>query len=211
MGGHVRYSDAELEFVRLHSKLPRRALHEKFVEQFGRDEVSLSKITALCKRRGWLTGRSGCFPQGNVPANKGKRMAYHPNSARTQYKPGNRSGMAAKNYKPVGTERMTVDGYVERKIHDGMPLQSRWRAVHLIRWEELHGALPEGYCLKCLSGDKANTKPSNWKAIPRALLPWLNGKFGRDYNSAPDALKPVILATAELEHAAREAAKGDHK
>ena len=47
----------------------------------------------------------------------------------------------------------------------------------------------------------------NWEAIPRALLPRLNGKYGRDYEKAPAALKPVILNIAKLEHAARMALK----
>ena len=68
--------------------------------------------------------------------------------------------------------------------------------------------LPQGMCLKCLDGDKTNTDPSNWKAIPRALLPRLNGRFGRDYDAAPAELKPTILAIAELEHQARTVRKG---
>ncbi|MDO6503117.1 HNH endonuclease, partial [Shimia thalassica] len=67
--------------------------------------------------------------------------------------------------------------------------------------------LPTGMCLKALDGDKTNTDPSNWKMIPRALLPRLNGRFGRDYENAAPEVKPLILATAHLEHAAREAKK----
>jgi hypothetical protein len=29
--------------------------------------------------------------------------------------------------------------------------------------------------LKCLDGNKQNTDPSNWEAVPRALLPRLAG------------------------------------
>jgi hypothetical protein len=54
-----------------------------------------------------------------------------------------------------------------------------------------------------LDGNKQNTDPSNWELIPRALLPRLGGRFGRDYDNAPDALKPTIMAVAKLEHAAR--------
>lgn len=32
----------------------------------------------------------------------------------------------------------------------------------------------------------------------------LNGRFGRDYDTAPSELKPTILAIAKLEHKARE-------
>ena len=54
---------------------------------------------------------------------------------------------------------------------------------------------------------KTNTDPSNWEAIPAALAPRLNGRFGRGYDHAPAELKPTIMLTAKLEHAAREAKK----
>jgi len=210
MKGHwITYSEAELAWIEANSALPRRDLHAQFVARFDRADVSQANLTALCKRRGWLTGRDGRFVKGQDGWNKGKQMPYHPNSARTRFRKGHRGGQAAKNWKPIGTERLSKEGYLERKIHDGMPLQSRWRAVHLIRWEEAHGPMPDGHCLKCLDGDKTNTAPANWEMIPRALLPRLNGRFGRDYDTAPDELKPVILATAKLEHAAREARKGE--
>ncbi|TGS75558.1 HNH endonuclease, partial [Mesorhizobium sp. M3A.F.Ca.ET.175.01.1.1] len=65
---------------------------------------------------------------------------------------------------------------------------------------------PAGDALKCLDGDRRNTDPSNWRAIPRALLARLAGRYGRGYDAAPSALKPTILPIAELEHAARERA-----
>lgn len=206
-GRWIRYSDEELAWIEAHKRLPRSQLHAEFIAKFHRNDVTKANLTSLCKRRGWLTGRTGRYEPGRTSENKGKTMPYHPNSARTRFKKGERRGVASKLWKPVGTERVSKEGYIERKIHDGMPLQSRWRAVHLIRWEELNGQLPEGHCLKCLDGDKANTDPSNWEAIPRALLPRLNGKSGRDYDSAPADLKPTIMAIAKLEHPAREAKK----
>jgi hypothetical protein len=48
-----------------------------------------------------------------------------------------------------------------------------------------------------------NTDPANWELIPRALLPRLNGRHTLAYDPAPAELKPALLATAKLEHAAR--------
>ena len=70
-------------------------------------------------------------------------------------------------------------------------------------WEQKHGPLPEGMCLKC-KGDPLNTDPSNWEVVPRGLLPRLNNRWGRGYDSAPDELKPTIMAVAKLEHRLRE-------
>ena len=206
-GRAISYSPAELAWLEERKGLPRRLLHAAFVYQFDRFEVTLDQIKALCTRKGWLTGRSGQFSKGHVPANKGRKGVSAPGCEKTWFKKGERRGVATKLYKPIGSERLSKDGYRERKIHDGLPLQSRWRAVHLIEWEATNGPIPEGHCLKCLDGDRANTAPSNWIAIPRALLPRLNGRFGRDYENAPPELKPTLLAIARVEHAAREARK----
>lgn len=207
-GRTISYSAEELAWIEARRELPRAELHRRFVDTFDRDDVSRVNLTALCKRRGWLTGRTGRFVAGQDPWNAGKSMPYHPNSAATRFRPGERQGKAKHLWKPVGAERITEDGYLERKVHDGLPMRSRWRAVHLIRWEEAHGPVPDGMALKCLDGDKLNTAPSNWAAIPRAMLPRLNGRFGRDYDSAPAELKPTIMAATKLEHRVRTIRKG---
>lgn len=203
----ITYSEDELQWICDNSQMPRADLHRAFVTLWTRNDVSQANLTALCKRRGWLTGRTGCFQKGQTPPNKGKKMPHHPNSAATRFKKGERRGVAAKLYKPMGTERVTKDGYIERKVNDDLPLQARWRAVHLIRWEAIHGPLPQGHALKCLDGDKANTAPENWKCIPRAMLPRLSGRWTTGFDDAPAELKPTIMAVAELAHAARTARK----
>lgn len=208
-GRSIHYSAAELRWIEAHSRDVRRDAYAAFCKKFKRADVSLKNFNALCKRNGWFTGRTGHFVKGQEPHNKGKpceegRGGKHPNSRRTQFTKGKRRGVAVKLYKPIGTERVSKDGYLERKVHDGLPLQSRWRAVHLIRWEEANGPVPQGHALKCLDGNRQNTDPSNWEAIPRALLPRLvRGRHGQgfDYDAAPAELKPAILATAKLKHA----------
>jgi len=108
---------------------------------------------------------------------------------------------------------MSKDGYVEISVDQVNPHTGYGRRfVHKHRhlWELANGPLPEGMCLKCLDGDKSNTDPSNWEAIPRALLPRLNGRFGRGYDTADPEVKPTIMAIAKLEHKAREAKKSTH-
>ncbi len=204
MKGHpIAYIPAELAWIEANRTLSVRDLHDGFCATFDRLDVSAENLHALRVRKGWLTGRTGRFERGQAPANKGKAMPYHPNSAAHRFKAGELRGKARINYKPVGTERVNHDGYLERKIHDGLPMQSRWRAVHLLRWEKIHGPLPAGMALKCLDGDRSNTDPENWEAIPRALLPRLNGRCGRNFDAAAPELRPTILAIAKLEHRAR--------
>ncbi len=211
MKGHpIVYSADELAWLLANHTRPIGDYHAGFVAAFKRD-VSPGNLAALRKRAGWRTGRTGQFAAGHAPANKGRPMPYHPNSAATRFKKGQpRSGFAVRLYKPIGTERLSKSGYLERKIHDGMPLQSRWRAVHLLNWEAIHGPLPKGMALKCLNSDRTNTDPANWEAVPRALLPRLNGgrhKTAVAYDAAPAELKPTILVVARLDHQARVARK----
>ena len=108
----------------------------------------------------------------------------------------------------IGTEYVK-DGYTLRKIHNGPPMHSRWRAVHVLNWEERHGPIAEGMVLKCRD-DRANTDPSNWELVPRGVLLRLNGRSGRNYDAAPAELKPTIMAVTKLEYGISERRKQLH-
>jgi hypothetical protein len=212
MKGHrIPYSAQEMAWLEANRTLPISEYAEGFNHAFSRD-VAAANLHALRKRKGWKTGRTGRFEKGQEPINKGVRCApgaggRHPNAIKTQFQPGGRTGKAALNYKPVGTERVSRDGYLERKVHDGLPMQSRWRLVHLIEWEKVNGPIPRGFCLKAADGDRTNVDPSNWSLIERALLPALNGgrhKRRLPYDGAAPELKPTLLAIAKVEHRARK-------
>lgn len=212
-GRAIPYSATEMAWLEANRLMPIGEYLLAFHAAFGRPEVTSVHLHSLRKRKGWKTGRTGCFEKGAVPVNKGKPCApgtggRHPNARRTQFAKGSRTGKANKIYKPVGSERISKDGYRQRKIHDGLPMQSRWQSVQRIEWEAAHGPIPVGHALKCLSDDKLNTDPSNWEAVPRGLLPRLNGRFGRGFDAAPAELKPAILAVSKVEHALRTHGKG---
>ncbi len=205
-GRAIPYSQTELDFIKDRAKMPRRELHELFISHFRRHDVSLEAIKRLCMRKGWLTGRTGCFVKGSVPANKGKKMPYNANSARTQFQKGH----TPHNTKYVGHERISRDGYVEISVCETNPHTGygrRYVLKHRWLWEKENGLVPEGHVLKCLDGNRLNTDPSNWKCIPQAVNARLNGIYGRDYDPAPAELKPVIMAVTELEYHAKQQKK----
>jgi hypothetical protein len=203
-----KWDAGELAWIESNCTMPRRDLHAAFCKRFWRTDVSVDDIKALCTRNGWKTGRDGRIQKGSVSWNTGKKMPYNANRAKTQFKKGHRGGVAKERYKPLGTERLSKDGYLERKIHDGMPLQSRWRAVHLVNWEAINGPLPKGHCLKCRDGDKSNTDPSNWQLIPLGVNALLNSRWSKlRYNDAPDELKSIVMAVAKLKHARSKKAR----
>ncbi|WP_316978020.1 HNH endonuclease signature motif containing protein [Shumkonia mesophila] len=202
-GRPIPYSTAELDFIEARRAMIRRELHALFVETFGRTDVSPQNFKALCSRKGWSTGRTGQFPKGHVPANKGQPMPYNPNSARTRFK----KGQLPRNTRYAGHERVSKDGYVEISIEETNPhtgFERRYVLKHRWLWEKKNGPVPVGMALKCLDGNRQNTDPSNWKPIPRAMLPRLGGRYGRGYDAAPAEVKPSIMAVAELEHRARQ-------
>ncbi|MDP3405078.1 MAG: hypothetical protein Q8S03_10340 [Brevundimonas sp.] len=203
-GRPIVYSAAQMTWLKDNRLLPITDYHRAFLAAFGGD-VTAQNLHALRKRMGWKTGRTGHFAKGQEPPNKGKTMPFHPNSAATRFKPGSRTGRAAENYKSIGTIRISQDGYQEIKIHDGLPMQSRWRLLHLVQWEKVHGPIPEGQCLKCLDGDRMNTDAANWQLIPRGVLARLNGgrhKRRLAFDAAPAEVKPVLMTMAQIEHRA---------
>lgn len=200
----IKYSTEELAWVKANCTLPHAQLHAKFTKRFDRADVKMDDIKSLCTRKGWKTGRTGQYSKGNVPDNKGKKMPFNANSAKTQFK----KGQCPHNTKHLGHERTDKDGYIHISVKETNPhtgYERRYVHKHRYLWEQKHGPIPEGMVLKCLDADKSNTDPSNWKLIPRGILPRLSR--WRDYDNAPAELKPTILATAEVEHQTNELRK----
>ncbi len=128
---------------------------------------------AACRlRRGDNIGKATQFKPGQSPANKGlRRPGWHRGRMKeTQFRKGERKGVALKLWKPLGTERISKDGYLERKVNNDLPLQARWRAVHLVLWEEAHGKLPAGYAVTFVNGDKRDVRLDNLTLISRVDL-----------------------------------------
>lgn len=150
-----------------------------------------------------VRGAGSRFKAGNVPPNKGKPMPFHPASAATRFK----KGLVPHNAKPVGHERLTKDGYLQILVEGTNPYtgyQRRHVLKHKWLWEQANGPVPKGMALKSLDGDRLNTDPANWVALPLAILPRLNARHGRDYDNAPSELKPTIMAVAKIEQAVAE-------
>jgi hypothetical protein len=196
----------ERAWIAARADWPRADLHRAFVAFWLRPEVSLQAFRAFCKREGIMTGRTGCIEKGAVPPNKGKPMPPHVRAkvSASMF----RKGHLPHNTKGAGHERVGADGYVWVSVDEVNPytgFERRYVQKHRWLWEQENGPVPEGHVLKCLDANKLNTDPSNWECIPLAVLPRLNGKFGRGYDGAEPEIKPVIMAIAKLEHAARQA------
>lgn len=120
----------------------------------------------------------------------------------TQFKKGVRQGVAVKLYKPIGTERLSKDGYLERKVNDDLPLQARWRAVHLVEWERVNGPIPPGHALVFRNGDKTDIRPDNLELITRRALMKRNS-----VHNLPQPLAQTVQLLGALNRQIRRRAK----
>ena len=206
----ITWLSEELAWIEARKDWPRRDLHAAFCAFWMRDDVTLGAFKSYCKREGLTTGRTGCFAPGQVPMNKGKPMSagVRAKCAATMFGKGN----LPHNTQGPGHERIcSKDGYVILIVAETNPWSgAATRPVHKHRWlwEQANGPVPEGQVLKCLDGDKLNCDPANWRPIPQAMLPALNGRHRTKYDSAEPEVKPMIMAIAKLQHAVRERRRG---
>ncbi len=139
-------------------------------------------------------GRRTQFAPGHKTWNTGMKGLDIGGKA-TRYKQGNRSGKALEIYQPIGTERVSKDGYVQRKINDDMPLQRRWRAVHTLIWEAANGPLPAGHLVVFRNGDKRDFRLENLELISRAE----NMRRNSYHNNYPKEIGTVIQLRGALQ------------
>ncbi|GBL46247.1 bacteriophage phi 1.45 protein-like protein [Sulfuriferula multivorans] len=131
-------------------------------------------------------GAAGRLKKGHVPWNKGMK-GLQMGGVATQFKPGHRGGKAVDLYQPIGAERISKDGYLQRKINDDMPLQKRWRGVHILVWEAANGPLPAGHAVTFKDGNKSNITLDNLELLTRAQLMARN-----TIHNLPEELRDVI-------------------
>ena len=130
-------------------------------------EFNLGQIKGAIARYKLNTGFTGYFPKGNIPFNKGTKGIMKAN--KTSYKKGN----IPQSYKPVGTERITKDGYTEIKVKD----PNVWKLKHRLIYEEHYGEIPKGYVVMFLDRDKSNFDINNLILISRKQLRILNQNY----------------------------------
>ena len=152
-----------------------RDLTERFNARFGM-ELKISTMISLASRHGFRNERD-CrfntgweptqFKKGFTPWNKGKK-GINLGGKETQFKKGQKGW----NYKPVGTERINTDGYVDVKIAD----PGKWKGKHKIIWEAANGPVPPGHVLIFADGNKLNVTLENLLLITRRELAIMNKK-----------------------------------
>ena len=154
----------QAEFVKENVKGVSNAdLAQMVNERFGLN-LTAKQMNTYKKNHKLKSGLDGRFKPGSVPHNKGIKGTggYEP----TQFKKGNKPV----NHRPVGSERINVDGYVEMKIEE----PSKWILKHKHVWQLANGPMPKGHAIIFGDGNKMNFDLDNLLLITRKQLLIMN-------------------------------------
>lgn len=175
-----------------YKKLSRGDLLAAFNRLFGAGLLP-SQLRTFITNHKIKSGRTGCFEKGLVPWNTGTKGFTHANIM--SFKQGN----VPANWEPLGTERLTRDGYIEIKIAERNPYTgraTRYKLKHVVLWEQAHGPVPKGHAVAFRDGEKLHCGLDNLMCVSRAELLRLN-KY--HYIDQLPEIKPSVLALAKLE------------
>lgn len=111
------------------------------------------------------TLNAGAFIKGNRPWNAGLKGWQAGGRARsTQFKKGNRP----QTWLPIGTERVTMDGTLERKVADTRKKKRDWKPVKDLIWSAKHGRIRRGRFVVHKDRDRSNFRLRNLVLVDRA-------------------------------------------
>lgn len=164
-----RWTEQEIAFLReKYKELSASYLLVAFNETFALD-IKMTQLHGCLRNRKIRSGRTGRFEKGHVPANKGTK-GLSVGGVETQFKKGNKP----LNYRPVGSERIDVDGYIRVKVSDEGEWSDRWKVKQRVVWEEVYGPIPKGHVIVFLDGNKQNVSLSNLQMITKSELARMN-------------------------------------
>ncbi|MCF6459085.1 HNH endonuclease [Pseudoalteromonas sp. MMG024] len=183
------YTQEHLQFLReYYPSMDRHQLTKAFNKKFGTNKTDV-QIIGTCKNHGIKSGRTGHFDANHVPHNKGMK-GWQPGgrSVETQFKKGRESV----NKKPIGSERVNVDGYVEVKTAE----PNVWTLKQRIIYEREIGPLKPDHNIRFKDGNKQNFELSNLMQVSNSVSMYmtLNG-----YSEAPDEVKDTVVAISKLQ------------
>ena len=169
--GFTRFTPEEDLYIRKHYlKLPIKTLATNMNRSYngvmGRIEAMGLKIPEEVIQR---NKQLSYFKRGQEAFNKGMKQTDYmtpeqiERTKATQFRKGN---------KPHNTKE---DGVISiRPDSRGIKYKwiriskANWQMLHVVRWEEVNGPVPEGKILRAKDGNSMNADPKNWEPISRA-------------------------------------------
>ncbi|MER2518593.1 MAG: HNH endonuclease signature motif containing protein [Candidatus Accumulibacter phosphatis] len=133
-------------------------------------------------------GTASRFKPGHKTWNKGIQFSAKGRSAETQFQPKNRPH----NSRPLGSERTSKEGYLQRKMTEtGYPPRD-WVPVHHLVWTDAGNGIPKGHRVVFRDGNKRNFELANLELVTIAELMRRNSY----HNYGPEIAQVVQLRGA---------------
>jgi hypothetical protein len=109
------------------------------------------------------------FVKGSVSHNKGKKLSeFMSPEAIERCKAGQfKVGQDPHNTRPIGWERITLDGYTEVKVRHSDNSKDNFELKHRMVWAENFGPIPEGMVVEFIDNNKRNFEPTNLRIVTR--------------------------------------------
>lgn len=181
----ILFNEKQVEWIKAaYKEMSCREMAEAFNERFNTD-FKVSQFRSFVSNHKITSGRKGHFTKGNKSWNKGTKGLMKPNSG--SFAKGNK----AHNKKPVGSERITRDGFIEVKVAE----PKSWELKHRIIWEAEHGKIPGGHAIRFTDSNPLNCKLDNLFIATQSENLQLN-RLG--YSDQPDDLKESTLLIAKI-------------
>lgn len=163
-----KYTEEERNFIFENYKgTSNQKLLEMIRERFPATEFNASRLKAFKARNNLDSGLTGRFVKGQASFNKGTKGLINVGGNKTSFKKGN----IPHNTDPIGTEKITSDGYLWIKIDNqiGVKKNVNWIQKHRYVWEQHYGPVPEGKMITFLDGDRTNFDINNLEMIDNEI------------------------------------------
>jgi hypothetical protein len=196
MGRGHKYTEEEREFIKAHAKgISYKTLADLFNKTFHGADITEGAMNAYFGNHHMTNGGDGRFQKGHVSHNKGLKGIHY--SPATEFKPGR----MPKQYLPIGTEVLSKDGYLMRKIADTKPSRKGWKSVHRIVYEAANGQIPPRHKLIFTDGDKTNISLDNLVLVSNSQ--WAIMCKNHLTSPDPELMKAGLLIANLMSTAAR--------
>lgn len=186
------YTEEHLAWIKIgYKKYDLAELTKNFNSTFNMN-VSVVSMRACTRNHKIKSGRTGFFTEGQVAWNKGMKGLQTGGDA-GWFKKGN----IPVNHKDVGSQRVTVDGYIEVKIDE----PNVWDLMHRKVWREHHGPIGSGDLIKFKNNNKQDCRIENLFLSSLSENAIMNGL---GYNELKGDLKDTAINIVRLKSKTKE-------
>ena len=121
-----------------------KEMAERLNKKFGK-EYTRSQLKGFYRNHNLNSGLTGQFEKGHIPKNGFQPGQVPAGSVKYRFKKGHKPI----NWRPVGSERVNVDGYIEVKTEE----PNVWKLKQKVVWEAVNGPVPGGFKFIFLDGN----------------------------------------------------------